>query len=70
MTDQESLVGMLQGIGLDPVVTPGNPRVPPEDLSELIVTAGDSEQVLGYSGFVVHFYFTPEGALVKMGIWE
>jgi hypothetical protein len=68
MTDRDVILAMLKKIGVDPKEPADIYNVPGG--SVLVVEAGDSPQVIGYMGCVTHFYFSPEGDLVKMGIWE
>ena len=69
MNDLETLTQMFDRTGIK--WRTGEPTTPPDPANGTVLTVTvDDEKVTGYWDFEAEFVFTPEGQLVRMGIWE
>lgn len=83
MTEREAFTAMLDRVGVPWRVTDmehlheyeadGNTPVPVPDGPIVVIEAGNGPidgPIDGYSAFFALFHFDPDGALVRVGLWE
>ena len=64
MSDVEKFMNLLQSVDVIPTLTKRESSI------ALRVDVGDSDNVVGFSGFYVEFCFDLTGKFLNMSIWE